>query len=287
MKKRYLILFLAAAALFSGCKTEKTEANIDDIDFFSTVLNKEMKLKVYMPPGYEEGGDFPVLYFFPDYGGSVYTVMDQYGTAEKAEAMIEEGRIEPIIIVAVDIDRSFGANSAEEVETIETESGKVFERGMYEDYFVNEIIPYIDGNYNTIDEKSARYAGGYSMGGFAALHIAMRNPGLFSKAGGHSPSLFIESFPDETVTGFLYPNEEIRNERDPLRIAESFEDKDVKIFLDVESGGSSGVKYLYDILAERGMDAEFHVLSLSHSRGSCYENMEEYLLFYAGVETNQ
>ena len=287
MKKICLILILAASMLFCGCEKEENEPDIDDVDFSSVILDKEMKLKIYMPPGYEEGVFFPVLYFFPDGGGSVYTVMDGYGTAEKAEAMIEAGIIEPIIIVAVDIDRSFGVNSAETVETVETESGKVFERGMYEDYFVKEIIPYIDENYNTIDDKSARYAGGYSMGGFAALHIAMRNPEIFSKAGGHSPSLFIESFPDETVTEFLYPTDEIRQERDPLRIARDFDDKSLKIFIDVESGGSSGVKYLYDILKDRGMDAEFHVMSISHSRMSCYENMEAYLLFYAGKDQSQ
>ena len=287
MKKTCLILIVLFGVLISGCEADKTEVNIDDVVLFSETLDREMQLKIYTPPGYEDGGDYPVLYFFPDYGGSVYTVIEQYGIAEKAQKMIEQGFIEPVIIVAVDIDRSFGINSADIFETVEIESGKVFERGMYEDYFVKEVIPYIDGKYNTVDEKGARYVGGYSMGGFAALHIAMRNPELFSKAGGHSPSLFIEGFPDETVTEFLYPTEEIRNERDPIRIAQDFEDKDMKIFLDVESGGSAGAKYLYGVLTEKGVDTEFHVMSLSHSRGSCYDNMEAYLLFYAGVEEDQ
>ncbi len=269
---------------FVSCSKVESEVQITDIDFASEILGKQMLLKVYTPQGYEDGERYPVLYFFPDYGGSVYTIMDQYDIAEKAEAMIEAGLIEPIIIVAVDVDRSFGINSAEKVETVETESGKLFDKGMYEDYFINEIVPYIDQNYNTISEKKARYVGGYSMGGFAALHIAMRNSDMFSKAGGHSPSLFIESFPDTTVTDFLYPTDDIRQERDPIKIAENFDDSALKIFLDVESGGSAGVKYLYDLLSGKGMSSEYHVMSLSHSRQSCNENMEDYLLFYAGTE---
>lgn len=285
LSKHACLCMLILLLLLCGCSPKGAEQSpsIKQIDFSSEILGKEMQLEVYTPKGYSEEVDYPVLYFFPDGGGSVKLVMNQYGIAEKAEKLIVEGEIEPLIIVAVDIDRSFGVNSSEKVETVETSTGKIFEKGMYEDYFINEIIPFIDSRYSTISLKQGRYIGGYSMGGFAALHIALRNPELFSKAGGHSPSIFVSEFPDKTVSDFLYPTESIRTERDPINIVQNQDTKELIIFLDVEIGGSEGVKYLYEVAADSGVEAEYHVLSLSHSRASCNQNMEQYLLFYAGI----
>lgn len=94
----------------------------------------------------------------------------------------------------------------------------------------------------------------------------------------------INEFPDKTATDFLYPSENIRMERDPIYIARNRKIEGLKLFLDVEIGGSRGVKYLYEVAADNGVEAEYHVLSLSHSRSSCNENMEQYLLFYAGIQ---
>ena len=283
MVKKYAVLIAAVCFIFCGCAKKEPGYDVEDVTFYSAILNEDMKLKIYLPPGYAKGEDYPVLYFLPDWGGSAYTVMDQYGTAQTAQRLIETGEIEPIIIAAIDMDRSFGINSADAVETVETTSGKVFEKGRYEDYFVQEIVPFIDGRYKTDAQKDTRYIGGYSMGGFAALHISLRHPDMFSKAGGHSPSVFIDSFPDETVSDFLYPTEEIRIERDPIYIVREGGFVDVSFFLDVESGGSAGVKYLYDTMIDKDIDARYSVMGISHSRMTCSENMEQYLMFYAGI----
>ena len=39
--------------------------------------------------------------------------------------------------------------------------------------------------------------------------------------GGHSPTLFLDSLPDASVSAFLYPDEEVRNQRDPLRLVKT------------------------------------------------------------------
>lgn len=282
------VCLLIPMILLCSCslQSDKQRPDIEPIDFMSDILEKKMQLKVYTPKGYTKEQVYPVLYFFPDGGGSVSTVMEQYDIAGQAEQLIAEGRIKPLIIVAVDIDRSFGINSAEQVETIETTTGKIFEKGMYEDYFIKEIIPFIDARYPTESAKQGRFIGGYSMGGFAALHIALRNPELFAKAGGHSPSIFIDAFPDKTVSDFLYPSEQLRLERDPIHIVQQHKIFELQLFLDVELGGSAGVKYLYDTAVEQGIDATYHVLSFSHSRTSCYENMVQYLMFYAGTDAD-
>jgi hypothetical protein len=59
---------------------------------------------------------------------------------------------------------------------------------------------------------------------------------------------------------------------------------DASFFLDVESGGSAGVKYLYDIMTVNQIEAQYSVMGISHSRTVCSKNMEQYLMFYAGTE---
>ncbi len=280
----YLCLFLLMVGL-SGCSVKSTDVrpHVEELRFHSNKLVKDTRLKVYLPKGYDREGAYSVLYFLPDYGGSVDTVMEQYAIADKAEKLIAEGKITPLIIVAVSIERSFGINASEKVESFVTSSGKTFHTGMYEDYVCKEVIPFIDANYATCGKRECRYIGGYSMGGFAALHLAFRNPELFSKVGGHSPSLFTEDFPDKTVSDWLYPDMETRKKRDPILLAQSHDLGGLSVFLDVETGGTPGVKVLYDVLIRQGVAAEYREMSLSHGRESCNENMNDYLMFYSGV----
>ena len=282
MKKILFIMIGSCFIVLISCASEKEE-KAEKITFYSDILRKEMILQVYIPPGYSGDDKYPVLYFIADYGGSAYTVVNEYSITEKADALISNEEISPLIIVGVNIDKSFGINSSAYVGSFVTESGKVFNNGMYEDYFCNEIIPLIDSRYSTVTLKEGRYIGGYSMGGYAALHIAFKNPGMFSKVGAHSPSLFIDKFTDKTVSDWLYPTLEIRKQRDPIYLAQSEDISDLSIFLDVEIGGSTGVKYLHDILLEKNIDSTFMELGYSHGRLTCSENMDTYLSFYAGM----
>lgn len=285
-KRSALTAVVLLALLLSGCAAVEggTVPQIDKISVESALLGKAMPVQVYLPPGYSQDARYPVLYFLADYGGTADTVMRQYGAAERAEAMIAAGDIEPLIIVGLSCDRGFGINSSSEPGTFETASGKAFSLGMYADHLCEEVIPYIDAHYRTIAAGDGRFIGGYSMGGFAALHNAFTRPALFSRAGGHSPSLFVGGFPDSTVSDWLYPTEEIRARRDPIHLAREADLGGLRVFLDVETGGADGVLRLHEVLAERGVDVTFMELSLSHGRESCYANMEEYLRFYAGVE---
>ena len=43
---------------------------------------------------------------------------------------------------------------------------------------MQELVPYIDSKYRTIHTPLARGISGVSMGGYGALHLAMRHPGV-------------------------------------------------------------------------------------------------------------
>ena len=63
---------------------------------------------------------------------------------------------------------------------------------MYEDYFINEVIPTIDNKFKTLKNRNSRFVGGASVGGYIALHNAFRHPDLFSKVGGHMPAIELQ-----------------------------------------------------------------------------------------------
>ncbi len=77
-----------------------------------------------------------------------------------------------------------------------------------------------------------RYIGGYSMGGFAALHVGLRNPEMFSKIGGHSPTLFLDTYVTPEIDRWLFPTEEARRERDPVLLAETANLEGIQVFID-------------------------------------------------------
>jgi S-formylglutathione hydrolase FrmB len=56
----------------------------------------------------------------------------------------------------------------------------------WETFHVDQLIPWIDGRFNTIEDRSGRAVAGLSMGGFGALQYAGRHPDLFGAVGAFS-----------------------------------------------------------------------------------------------------
>lgn len=288
----YMLICLLAAVLLTGCSQKEEDERLTILKYESGILGKEMITQVYLPEGYDENTAYPALYFFPAGSGSSYTVMNQLGMREAYDSLIEAGEIRPMILVAPGIDLSFGMNSAEETAEVKTEYDITFDMGRYEDYFLQEVIPMIEEGYAVSNRREDRFIGGYSMGGLAALHVSMRNPELFSKAGGHSPTLFLEDETDLSnqtflmVRNYFYSTEELHQERNPIYLAESADLSGLSIFIDTgpEDVNARAVVVLHEILAARDANVQMELYPGSHSYGYCSMYMEEYLRFYAGVE---
>jgi S-formylglutathione hydrolase FrmB len=59
----------------------------------------------------------------------------------------------------------------------------------WENFHLNEVIPFIDANLRTIPTRDGRAVVGHSMGGFGAFHYAEHRPDLFSYVGSFSGGL--------------------------------------------------------------------------------------------------
>ncbi len=146
----------------------------------SEILNKEVKYTVYLPFDYEKSNrKYPVVYLLHGLGDNDMGWM-QFGEAHMiADEAIAKREIPPMILVMPDAGTSFYMNNYD--NTV-----------RYEDFFVEEFIPYIEEQYRIRREKRYRGIAGLSMGGFGTLNIAFKHPDMFSACAAFSAAIFSE-----------------------------------------------------------------------------------------------
>ncbi len=142
----------------------------ESISMQSKILGKDVRYSIYLPAGYEESNRrYPVLYLLHGYTDNE-TAWVQFGEVNSIfEKQLQQGETVPMIIVMPDAGVSWYVNSYD---------GKT----KYEDFFVNELIPFIDATYKTRPVKEFRAIAGLSMGGYGTLIMSMKHPELFSAA---------------------------------------------------------------------------------------------------------
>ncbi|RPJ07716.1 MAG: esterase [Spirochaetaceae bacterium] len=252
----------------------------------SRVLEKPMRVIVFLPDGYTKETKYPVLYLLHGYSNIEDNWFTKVEIHRAYDKLIASGRIVPLITVSPEIDNSYGINSADKPQIIGSpdDLSNNTAKGRYEDWLYQELIPHIDAHYSTAASREARFIGGQSMGGFAALHLAFRHPDLFSKVGGHMPGLSVD--PAASGNHFLYPDEATRQSRDPIMLAQNKDLTSLKVYLDVGDKDGyrlwEGCEKLSSILKGRGVSVEYHLNKGDHSSYYVKTQVENYLLFYAG-----
>lgn len=256
-------------------------SRIENVNFYSDILAKEMPMQVYLPESYEIEESLPVLYLLHGRSGDE-SMITQIGIREIADRMIKNGQIKPMIIVCPRMENSRGVNSSKSCIRVCCPRGIVVNRGSYEDYFIKELIPFVEEKFKATSTKSGRFIGGGSAGGYAALHNAFRHQHMFSKVGGHMPVLEFELEEDDKV---YYERAEDWEKYSPINIARDGKVAcGIKVYLDAgdrdEGGFYRGCEVLHDILKENGVECQNHVFSGNHSIQYIASNIEKYLKFY-------
>jgi S-formylglutathione hydrolase FrmB len=178
-------------------------------------------LYVYLPPIYDDekhapglpNSGFSVLYLLHDYGEDFSTFFDVYKIGQLADRLIDEGQIQPMIIVMPDaysrsLGGSFYTNS-----TIDQLSSLI---GRYEDYIIEELMPIMDTTFHTyvvkpgevtLPDPDYRAIGGLGMGGYGALKFAFDHDTLFTSVSAMNPYTSFESFfSQETINKVFEEN---------------------------------------------------------------------------------
>jgi S-formylglutathione hydrolase FrmB len=178
-----IFLFMAGAAAFGAAWPTTTQCG----DIESAILGRPVDYCVDLPAGYAASSKqrYPVLYFL--HGLFEHdTAWIDHGGKDVLDGMLRDGRLGPFIVVLPDADNTFYVNSYD---------GKV----RYEDFFIQELVPYIDRHYRTIPTRLARGISGVSMGGYGALHLAMLHPDVFGTVSAQGAAL-IPKFPHPVPT---------------------------------------------------------------------------------------
>jgi enterochelin esterase-like enzyme len=278
----FLLAQSAAVAAPYGGKAASSRLNVT---FYSESLDKDMKLNVYLPVGYDGRTNYPVLYMVHAYPFNEDHWFQTLKITEKADELIANGTIEPMIIVAPRIDNSWGINSAEKVgiSNGKPDDPKAWVEGMYEDYLIKDVINYVDTHFSTNKSRKGRYIGGASMGGYAALHVGLRNLQLFSKVGGHAPALFQDKMA-AWMKKWMFPTDEVRRQRDPIYLAEDKSLERTEIYLDCGDKDDFvlATKKMDEVLSQKKtLSYQFHLVEGGHHDDAYWgSQVENYLKFY-------
>lgn len=220
--------------------------------FFSGVTEEENKYRIYLPPCYGDGRQYPTLYLF---GGNTHddSAWDDYGMDETAEALIRSGDIPPMLLVMV--DGGWIANT--------TSGGP----GSYEDHILNYLIPFIEANYCVWAEPAGRAIGGLSRGGYWSLEIAFRQPEMFVSVGGHSAAL---------IDSHAGP------ERSPRVTGLANDLGDLRIYLDMGADDYllPNTLKLHEDMAAQGIPHTWVLNEGAHEDSYWPQHLAEYLLWY-------
>ena len=166
------ILSIAFTIIFTFNGFAQNGTVFDNLSMHSEILNMDRKYAVYLPDGYETSErSYPVLYLLHG-GGDDQTGWVQFGEVQRiAGNAIKEGTATPMIIIMPDAD-------TEKRGYFNTPDNK----WRYEDFFFEELMPYVESKYRIKKEKRFRAVAGLSMGGGGSFYYAMHHPELFSSA---------------------------------------------------------------------------------------------------------
>ena len=266
----------ASTLIIPGTGSEIFEVNnvphgaLSKVWYNSPSLGLYRRMYIYTPPGYEENNEkYPVLYLLHGGGGDE----DAWSSLGRAnyilDNLIAQGKAKPMIVVmtngnsdqtAAITDRKLAPTAG----AMNTMASNVFPNSL-----INDVMPYIEKNYRTINNKENRAIAGLSMGGLQTQIISANNPGLFDYMGVFSMGIQMEL--GEVTTNLIKSYDEN---------LDKVKRNNYKLFyiaVGVEDFVYEGVKLLREKLDEH----DFKYIYNESSGGHTWANWRNYLSDFA------
>jgi enterochelin esterase-like enzyme len=131
----------------------------------STHLETEKKALVYLPPNFDTNHKYPALFL---HDGDDYFSLGRIAT--QANKLIDEQKIEPIIIIAIPVEKKLRTREYSPIGDRQQD---------HIAFMTEELLPYIQNRYQIDDAKLV--VGGSSLGGTVSLHMAVQYPSIWNK----------------------------------------------------------------------------------------------------------
>ncbi len=158
---------------FHALSENTPQGQIVAFDFTSSVLNGNRHVQVYLPADYKESEEtYPALYV---HDGSDYLNYAHMKTI--LDSLIAAGECDPILVVLIDpVER--------EIEYDINPS--------YAEFLATELVPCIDSEYRTKQERNCRGIMGASRGGLISFYTCLQYPETFGMVAGQSTAFWNE-----------------------------------------------------------------------------------------------
>ncbi|MGV3587578.1 MAG: alpha/beta hydrolase-fold protein [Adhaeribacter sp.] len=156
-------------------------------EYYPSVSGTTGSLVVYTPPGYDKEASkkYPVFYLI---GGTTDTEETWFKVGRAnliLDNLIAEGKAKPMIIVMpygnIEARIAEQKGGPKPADPMGRESEEAVSRAKtFEADLIKNVLPYIEKNYRTINNKDNRAIGGFSRGGGQTLRTAFSNMDKFS-----------------------------------------------------------------------------------------------------------
>jgi putative tributyrin esterase len=227
-----------------------------DVTFHSVALNRDMTYRVVLPASVAAGQRLPVVYLLHGGDGGFRDWSNYSDVAQFAER--------GLILVMPEGNSSYYTNAVDPPQD------------HYEDYIVSDLIADVESKFPAATARSDRAIVGVSMGGFGAVKLALRRPGLFAFAGGISSAIDVprRSFSIRRLQQsrhydaiFGPSGSATRHDNDPFVLAR-IADPGRAPYLFLSCGEQEGLlpsnREFASLLARRHFQYEFHSASGGH-----------------------
>jgi len=167
---------LALATLAFGCATVPGPG-VSYARVSSSAIPSTADCLVLAPPSYERAPArrYPVLVFLRDGWGNVRT-LERRGVAAELHARMADGRLPEFFVVAPGASGSWFSDSRD---------GK----RRWEEFLTGDFLRELEARYRIVPGRNGRAITGISMGGFGAVKIGLKHPGLFGSVSALSGAL--------------------------------------------------------------------------------------------------
>jgi enterochelin esterase-like enzyme len=245
-----------------------------EVTFHSEALGRTMPYLVWLPPGYPRAsGNYPVLYLLHGAGDGVNPGRMEWrtlGLDRALELVVGSNEVEPFIVVLPEGLHGYWIDHAN--------GGP-----RWAEYVSTDVVQHVDRTFRTDKRPERRAVGGLSMGGHAALQLALRRPETFRIAGAHSPSLR-----DREESPPFFGDAAWFARFDPETLARTVPESDVrKLRVWIDAGAQDTWRKQDEAVAaaleRRGAKVTLKIQDGKHEGAYWRANIEQYVRFYGAA----
>jgi enterochelin esterase family protein len=169
---------------------------VSEVDYWSKSLGTMRRALVYTPPGYMNGtAKYPVLYLVHGAGDSE-EAWSRTGHANLIlDNLIAAGKARPMIVVMPN------------GHTPDRPGADILNNRDFGNDLLEDLLPYVEGHFRTINSADARAMAGLSMGGVHTFNYGLTHPELFHSIGIFSSGLGIGAQGNDAIARYEQAND--------------------------------------------------------------------------------